>query len=318
MKLIMGKNVLFAEGHGEPGRVKKTVLNSLIKRMGGNLDFFGILKNYLLRFGYSIQYSGNKRFSVQFLRTYDILVVCNPTRPLGANEIIAIEKFVQLGGSLLLIGLASLPILSFTASETPYIITRVADSVSGIGNGASKFFEYINNISRKFGIFFISTLLKGGKNSYIPKSPSIKTDKLSTFRVPVISHFEPNPIFRKIQNFYHYGCYLEITKEAHPLAYSDGDTIPPKSIVMAISQLNEGRVFATGSPIIFSQIGINDLSIRNRQHAQLALNIFTWLAHKGQIKAADIKVMPSSKVCPFCQYKNPSEEIFCSNCGASI
>jgi hypothetical protein len=286
--------------------------------MGGNLDYFGILKNYLLRFGYSIHYSGNKKLSVQFLRNYDILVVCNPTRPLGANAIIAIEKFVQLGGSLLLIGLASLPILSLTASEIPNIITRATDTVSGIGIGASKFFEYINNVSRKFGIFFISTLLKGGKNSYSPTSSSIKTDKLSAFKVPLISHFEPNPIFRKIQNFYHYGCYLEVTKEAHPLAYSDADTIPPKTIVMAISQLNEGRVFATGSPILFSQIGIKELSIRNGQHAQLALNIFTWLAHKGQIKATDVKVMPSPKICPFCQYQNSSEEVFCHSCGASI
>lgn len=281
---IMGKNVLFAEGHGEPVRVKKTIITSLLKKMRGNLNPFDYLILNLSQFGYSFQFSENRTLSLQFLRNYDILIIYSPTYPLSTKEIIAIEKFVQLGGSLLLIGLSFFPILSLKASEIPSIKTSITNPISGIGSGTTKFFEYINNISRKFGIFFISTLLRGGKNSYFPKKSSIKPDQLPLHKIPLISYFEPNPIFRKIQNFYHYGCSLEVTEEAQPLAYSDQDTVPSKAIVIAISQLNAGRVFATGSPIIFTQLGIEELSIRNRQHAQLALNIFTWLSHKGKIK----------------------------------
>lgn len=318
VNLNMGKKVLFAEGAGEPVRAKKTVVTSLLKRMGAKLDSFESLKNNLLRFGYSVQYSERRRLSLQFLRNYDILVVYNPTRPLGANEIIAIEKFVQLGGSLLLIGQYSLPTLPFISTEIPFKIADIPSTFSGIGSGLSKFYEYINNISRKFGIFFISTYLKGGKNSYFPKRPTTTSNRPG-FKIPLISHFEPCPIFRKIQNFYYSGCCLEVTAEAKPLAYSDPDTTPPKAIVMATSQLNEGRVFATGSPIIFAQ-GIGEpQNNNNRQHAQLALNIFTWLAHKGQVKAAEPKDTTSPlKICPFCQHQNPTGESFCHNCGASI
>jgi len=313
----MGKRVLFTEGHGEPVRIKQSVITSIIKKMGAKLDPFGSLINYLLCFGYSTEFSENRSLSLQFLRNYDILVIYNPTSPLSSQEIGAIEKYVQLEGSLLLIGQSPISILPLMPAEGPFAISNITNAVSGMTSGASKFYEYINNISRKFGIFFISDLLQGGKNSYSFTKPS-STRGSQSFKVPLISHFEPHAIFQKIPHFYYYGCCLEVTQGASPLAYGDADTTPSNAIVMAISHTSSGRVFATGSPIFFMQGGVEDLSIRNRQHAQLALNIFTWLSHKGQAKVAPKKAEQPPKRCPFCQHENPSGENLCRKCGASI
>lgn len=314
----MGKKVLFAEGHGEAVRVKQSVINSLIKKVGAKLDPFETLQKYLVHFGYSIQFSDNRSLSLQLLRKYDILVIYNPTSSLSSQEINAIEKFVQLEGSLLLIGQCTIPILPLMSAEGPFAISNLTNAVSGMMSGTSKFYEYINNISRKFGIFFISDLLQGGHNSYTLTRPSSTQNGSPSFKVPLISQFEPHPIFQKIKHFYYYGCCLELTQGASPLAYSDADTKPSKTIVMAISQTGGGRVFATGSPIFFTQGGVADLSSRDKEHAQLALNVFTWLAHKGSAKIAPKRAELSSIRCPFCQHENPPSENFCRKCGSSI
>ena len=328
----MGKRVLFLEGHGEPVRLKHSVINSIIKRMGINPDPFESLTNYLLHFGYSIEFSENRRISLQFLRKYDILVIYSPTNPISSQEIDAIEKFVQLEGSLLLIGQCTIPMLPLMSANGPFAFSNITDVVSGMTSGASKFYEYINNISRKFGIFFISDLLQGGNNSYtLTRASSTQNGSPSrrrynnltkngsqSFNIPLISHFEPHTIFQKIKRFYYYGCCLEVTQSVSPLAYSDADTKPSKAIVMAISQTSGGRVFATGSPILFTRSGVANLSIRDREHAQLALNIFTWLSHKGSAKIAPKKAELPSRRCPYCQHENPPSERFCRKCGSSI
>jgi hypothetical protein len=314
----MGKKVLFAEGHGEPVRVKPSIINSAIKRIGVKLDPFESLKTSLERFGYSIQFSENRSLSLQLLRKHDILVVYNPTRPLTSQEIDAIEKFVQLEGSLLLIGQSTLPTLPLMSAEGPFAFSNISNAISDMMRGITKFYEYINNISRKFGIFFISDIIHGGNNSYPLTRPSKYKDPIPYFNVPLISHLEPHPIFQKIKQFYYYGCCLDVTQEARPVAYSDVDTTPSKAIVMATSQASGGRVFATGSPILFTQKGLADLSTRDKEHAQLALNIFTWLAHKGSAKVAPKQAQPLQNRCPFCQHENPPGEIFCRKCGASI
>jgi hypothetical protein len=314
----MGKRVLFLEGHGEPVRLKHSVINSIIKRMGTNPDPFESLTNYLLHFGYSIEFSEDRHISLQFLRKYDILVIYSPTSPISSQEIDAIEKFVQLEGSLLLIGQCTIPMLPLMSANGPFAFSNIPDAVSGMTSGASKFYEYINNISRKFGIFFISDLLQGGNNSYsVTRSSSTRRD-VQSFNIPLISHFEPHTIFQKIKRFYYYGCCLEVTQNVSPLAYSDADTKPSKAIVMAISQTSGGRVFATGSPILFTRSGVANLSIRDREHAQLALNIFTWLSHKGSAKTAPKKAELPSRRCPYCQHENPPSERFCRKCGSSI
>lgn len=314
----MGKTILFAEGHGEPVRVKQSIINTVIKKIGVKLDPFELLQNYLLHFGYSLHFSENRSLSLPLLRKHDILVIYNPTRPLSSQEINAIEKFVQLEGSLLLIGQCTIPIFPLMSAEGPIAFSNISGTVSGLMSGALKFYEYINNISRKFGIFFISDILQGGKNSYILARPSSSRKDLQSFNIPLISHFEPHPIFQNIKRFYYYGCCLEVTQGAAPLAYSDADTRPANAIVMATSQTGGGRVFATGSPIIFTQSSESNLSIHNKEHAQLALNIFTWLAHKGLARVAPEKTEEISKHCPFCQHENPPNESFCRKCGASI
>ncbi len=300
----MGKKVLFSEGHGEVVRSQKTMASTFLSAIGGSLNPFVSLEKILVQFDYSLQYTGQRKLTLNYLRKYDILFVIKPTAAFTPSEIAAIEKFVQLGGSLLLIGSHALPTFSLMPKQI----------LGALKRGIGKSHEYLNNISRKFGIFFISDRIQPGKNKYTAQN---------IYPIPLITHFEPHPIFQKIKSFYFEGGPIELTAEATPIAYTDPDTHPSKAIVMAASKRGDGCVFATGSPLIFIDNRIQDLSIRNSQHAQLVLNIFTWLAHKDTIKKKAVEEKISephahTKTCPLCGGENPVQEHYCRICGSAI
>lgn len=322
----MGKKVLFSEGHGEVARTEKSVISTIIGAMGGQIRPFETLRRILLRFNYSLNYSGGRKLSLRYLRNFDILVVNNPVKELHSTEISAIEKFVNMGGSLLLIGRNAYPRVSSIAQRIPLNIMAPLRKVHDV----------LNNVSRKFGIFFISDWIKPlRKSSWGTPSQDERRRYLSDLELPQISeqeltslimagylkisNFEPHPVFRKIGKFYYLGCSIELTKEAVPLAHTDTKTHPSNAVVMAIANYGDGRVFGTGSPAIFTDNRIPFVGINNPQQAQLALNIFTWLARRGPIKVKKPKpVVPSKNICPFCSYENLPHEHFCSNCGSSI
>jgi hypothetical protein len=247
----MGKKVLFSEGHGEIVRSQKTMASTFLSAIGGSLNPFVSLEKILVQFDYSLHYSGQRKLTLNYLRKYDILFVIKPIGAFTPSEITAIEKFVQLGGSLLLIGSHALPTFFLMPKQI----------LGALKGGAGKVYEYLNNISRKFGIFFISDRIQPGKSKYIAQNIAYST--------PLITRLEAHPIFRKINSFYYEGSPLELTAEATPMAYTDPDTHPSKAIVMAVAKRGDGYVFATGSPLIFIDNRIQDLSIRNPQHAQL-------------------------------------------------
>lgn len=58
----------------------------------------------LLREGYELSYLDRGKLTEDLLKRFDLLVVTTPTKDFGLDEIAAIEKYVEEGGSLLLIG----------------------------------------------------------------------------------------------------------------------------------------------------------------------------------------------------------------------
>ncbi|HUY00677.1 MAG TPA: hypothetical protein VMV49_14045 [Candidatus Deferrimicrobium sp.] len=298
----MGKRILFSEGHGEIVRFQKSITSNILSSIGGIRSPFETLEQILMKFNYSLHYSGEKKISIDYLRNYDILVSVKPIKPFTPHEISALEKFVQSGGALLILGQYLTPIFTLMPNQI----------MPAIKGKFWKTYEHLNNITRKFGIFFIADWI----------SPENKQHATQNILYPVmtISHFESHSIFQKIKNFYYQGCSIELTDEAIPLAYTDKDTKPPHAIVMAISQYGEGRAFTTGSSLIFTDNRVQNLGIRNPQHAQLVLNIFTWLSHKKHSEKLSLKPKSSQnkKYCPYCGLENPVAESFCGGCGSSI
>ncbi len=297
---FMGKKILFSEGHGEAVRVERSLFRSFLSAFSRMQNPFESLESILMRFNYSFGYLGAQTLSLRILRKYDILIIFKPTIPYSPTEIQAVEKFVQLGGSALFIGQHVLPVMNLLPANLFIAL-----------NGDWKSHEHLNNISRKFGIFFITNQITSGKDKY--------STQIVTLPIPIIKNFEPHPVFKKIDQFYYQGSSIDVTQEASPIAFSSKDTKPPSAIVMAISEYGDGRVLATGSPLIFVENRYNDLGIRNPQHAQLVLNIFTWLSHetRSMKKKAALK-HPSEKICSFCSEKNAPSEIFCRACGNAI
>ncbi|MHA1650347.1 MAG: Gldg family protein [Candidatus Helarchaeota archaeon] len=301
----MGKNVLFSEGHGE----------SIRGRIFGP---FATLHEILKKFHYRFSYSDYTRLNRQILRHYDLLVIYCPTSPFTQREISDIQSFISRGGRLLLIGNPNNPLMSVFPYRITHVITKFIGNFMHIPNITGKVADCLNDISRRFGIFFVSDWIRGGQNYFSPSSKSEYGNPPTRFRIPIISHFESHPIFKKIPHFYYQGCSLELTKEAKPLAYSDPDTRPPKAIVMATAQFGEGYVFATGSPLMFIDYYVPELGIRCPFHAQLALNIFTWLIRKGRYEPSYEKPSINEKVCPYCGYRNSRTQYFCEKCGNAI
>jgi hypothetical protein len=296
----MGKRVLFLEGHGEIVRFKKSITTNILSSMGGIRSPFETLEQILIKFNYSLHYSGEKRISIGYLRNYDILVTIKPLKPFTPHEISALEKFVQLGGAFLILGQYLSPMFMLMPNHI----------MSTLKGNVWKTHEHLNNVSRKFGIFFITDWIRLGKDR------AATQNNLSL--IPFISHFESHPIFQKIKNFSYQGCSIELTDGALPLAYTDKDTTPPNAIVMAISHYGEGRVFATGSSLIFTENRFQNIGIRNPQHGQLVLNIFTWLAHQQSSEKPITNSPLLKKSCPYCGHENFANENFCSECGSSI
>ncbi|MHA1267727.1 MAG: zinc-ribbon domain-containing protein [Candidatus Helarchaeota archaeon] len=312
--------VLFTEGHGEVFYRKKSIIHNLL--MMGTRSPFYPLNVILLRYDYAVKFS-EKKLSLNMLRDFDILVIFNPTKMFHRSEVLAVEKFVYRGGSLLLVGRPKYPILSSLARFAPKAIGRSMRDVH----------KPLNFLSTHFGIIFIPNQIRPKPASYWNQSlgiePSMdevydhlayaKQDQLIFGRIARISNFIPHPIFKNVKSFYYQGCSLEITKNALPLAFTDSYTIPPKAVVMGTNIYGDGRVLAIGSSLFFFKHLLKEISIQNPQHSQLILNIFSWLSQKAPEESLQpVKLPPREKICPFCGEKNSSSAPFCNSCGSSI
>lgn len=310
----MGKRVLISESHGETIRSGKSFTGSIFNPLGYISHPFRSFERILKSFHYSIDYSKDHPLNHHILRSYDIIIINNPLVKFQHFETSSIEKFISRGGALLLIGRSTIPVLSKISDHIPIPLLNSLKNVHPILNG----------ISQKFGISFVPDWIHlqfdnwNEQISYYSDLPENQRNQLRVGNHLKISKFAYHPILRKIKFLYYQGCSLKLTQDALALAYTDNNTVPPNAIIMATANHGDGRIFATGSQLIFVDTRLKELSIQNPQHAQLVLNIFTWLHGTLTEKAPPVTKIPDDKICPFCHTKNKPSQPFCNNCGSSI
>jgi len=187
---------------------------------------------------------GNTSFSDETLKGVDIVLLWNPNNPIEENEITALTKFVERGGSLLVL-----------ASHEYDMIDTTRTSV--------------NVLLEPFGI----RVMKNGTDD-----PSNRQGCSCT---PIIHNLATHPINDGVTSIILYKpASLELKGNAVALARGDNDTFAvgkepvggENVIVAAVSEKGNGRVAVIGSSFIFDNGKIGDM-----QNKQFAKNLFTWL-----------------------------------------
>ena len=187
---------------------------------------------------------GNTSFTDETLKGVDIVLLWNPNNPIEENEITALTKFVERGGSLLVL-----------ASHEYDMIDTTRTSV--------------NALLEPFGI----RVMKNGTDD-----PSNRQGCSCT---PIIHNLATHPINDGVTSIILYKpASLELKGNAVALARGDNDTFAvgkepvggENVIVAAVSEKGNGRVAVIGSSFIFDNGKIGDM-----QNKQFAKNLFTWL-----------------------------------------
>ena len=175
------------------------------------------------------------------LAKYDCLVfACPDASRMNKFEINELKRFVESGGSLLLL------------------------SHAGGDRGRA---TNLNALSENFGIQFIN-------DQVFDEVHNIGLNSL-----PIIDDFANHPILKNIKKIcYRAGCSLEVTGNAKIIADADAIAEPTNAGCLAASTLKMGRVVALGSYEIFrNQI---PGGITYDSHKLLFLNIIDWLTAK--------------------------------------
>ncbi len=187
---------------------------------------------------------GNTSFTDETLKGVDIVLLWNPNNPIEENEITALTKFVERGGSLLVL-----------ASHEYDMIDTTRTSV--------------NALLEPFGI----RVMKNGTDD-----PSNRQGCSCT---PIIHNLATHPINDGVTSIILYKpASLELKGNAVALARGDNDTFAvgkepvggENVVVAAVSEKGNGRVAVIGSSFIFDNGKIGDM-----QNKQFAKNLFTWL-----------------------------------------
>lgn len=183
-------------------------------------------------------------FTDEALRGVDIVLLWNPNNPLEENEITSLTKFVENGGSVLVL-----------ASHEYDMIEPTRDS--------------INSLLEPFGI----RVMKNGTDD--------PTNRQGCSCTPIIHNLAKHPINDGITSIILYKpASLELKDNAIALARGDNDTFALGSeplggenvIVVAVSEKDKGKVAVIGSSFIFDNGKIGDLN-----NKQFAKNLFAWL-----------------------------------------
>lgn len=179
------------------------------------------------------------------LRGSDILVLWNPNNPLDENEITALTKFVNDGGSILLL-----------ASNEQDMMDQSRDS--------------LNIFLEPFGI----RIMKNGTDD-----PSNRKGCSCT---PIIHNFIQHPTTEGIESILMYKpASLEIKGNAIAIAKGDNDTFSVGTepvggenvVVVAVSEKGNGKVAVMGSPYIFDNGKLGEM-----QNKEFSRTLFTWLS----------------------------------------
>ena len=186
----------------------------------------------------------NGPFSQDTLKGSDIVVLWNPNNPLDDSEITALVKYVEGGGSILVLG------------------SHEADMIEPTR-------ESINSLLGHFDI----RIMKNGTDD--------PTNRKGCSCTPIIHNLSKHPTTEGINSIILYKpASLEIKNKAIAIARGDNDTFSIGSepiggenvIVVAVSQKGSGKVAVIGSSFIFDNGKIGDMD-----NKVFAKNLFTWL-----------------------------------------
>ena len=236
---------------------KKSVLIDLTHNEMLNIDeeefkeFLNLLKRLVLK----IKKNENEKITKEILENVDLLILGNPINDFFSSiEIKYVIDFVRKGGGLLLV------------SEYG------ADHLQRTN---------LNDISRKFGIFFEKNLIK-----------EMNSNNKNCTSILHIQNLAKHRITKNIREMIIGGaCSLILTKEVKPLLQTNVNFVwseiynntseewtkdeENQQIIAAYTEFGQGKVIAIGDIDIFTtnpKIGINSLD--NQKFLQ---NIITWL-----------------------------------------
>lgn len=183
--------------------------------------------------------------TTEILKGSDILVLWNPNNALEENEITALTKFVDDGGSVLIL-----------ASHEQDMLAASRDS--------------LNTFLEPFGI----RIMKNGTDD-----PSNRKGCSCT---PIIHNFIQHPTTEGIESILMYKpASLEIKGNAIAIAKGDNDTFSVGTesvggenvVVVAVSEKGNGKVAVLGSPYIFDNGKLGEM-----QNKEFSRTLFTWLS----------------------------------------
>jgi unsaturated rhamnogalacturonyl hydrolase len=187
--------------------------------------------------------------TLQDLRKFSVYIIVNPNTPAKAAggkpnyiqpaDIDAIVSWVNEGG-----------VLALFANDK---------------NNCE--FEHLNQLSQRFGITFNEDLRN--------EVPNAKDRSPGTFNS---AQFPDHPLFKDVKMiFMKEICTLGVKDPAKALLIADKQKGEGKDIIMAISQLGKGLVFAVGDPWFYNEyidVTSPNLTIENRK---AAMNLARWL-----------------------------------------
>lgn len=178
---------------------------------------------------------------------------CPNSSKIRPAEIDVLQKFVTNGGGLMLLSLSG--------------------GDRGLMNNMSK-------ISGEFGITFENTAVKDDRsNAGLPT-------------MPIITDIVGHPVTEDVSDLLiPSACSLRVTGKATALAITSETADPGKAAVVAIAEIEKGRVMCVGSYEVFRKGG----GLKHKGNATFALNSFRWLSGEFQMAKPSAVVKEQEK-----------------------
>ncbi|TFF83733.1 hypothetical protein EU524_01985 [Candidatus Thorarchaeota archaeon] len=223
------------------GRRKKIVFDQTQNERGRLDTTYSELGDLLRDNDFDVEPYTEYMILAKHLKDVDVIVFgCPNSSKVRSQEIDVLKKFVKGGGGLMLLSLSG--------------------GDRGLMNNMSK-------IGEEYGVTFDNTAVKDDRNN-----AGLPT-------MPLISDIQPHVVTEDVTDLLiPSACSLRIKDKAKPIAFTSEMAEPPKSPVIAITEVGKGRVICIGSYEIFRRGG----GLKHKNNKNFAVNAFKWLS--GEIK----------------------------------